>query len=486
MVTGSGDKKGSEGGKKKHKVLETLGMHIPEGKEDKLHIRPRFFKFLGFLGVLFLIFSIGMFEFSTSPYFCSSCHIMKPYYEAWKTSKHNHVPCVECHYPPELREKLWLKFQALSQVVKYVTRTYSSKPYAEISDASCLRKGCHEKRLLEGQVIFKRGIKFDHKPHLTQERRGKKLRCTSCHSQIVVGNHMEVTESTCFLCHFKGRVSGRVEEPLGGCPSCHTAPKGDIEFEGVTFNHMDFVGERNVACQNCHLDAIQGNGEAPKDRCFQCHNDEKRLSKYDDTVFIHRTHVTEHKVECTHCHFEIKHKVRTAVEPLQYDCSICHENKHNATKQMYAGTGAKGVERMPSVMFLAQVDCIGCHKVPEVGSGEAEFTGQTYKASESACIGCHGEDYEGVLDEWKSTVSEALDEAAPLIDRAAELARNISIRNDDYRKAMIKLNRARYNYKFVQLGNGFHNVDYAEAVIDKVKEDAKEAIELFKKVMAKK
>jgi len=34
--------------------------------------------------------------------------------------------------------------QALSQVAKYVTRTYSSKPYAEISDESCLRKGCHE------------------------------------------------------------------------------------------------------------------------------------------------------------------------------------------------------------------------------------------------------------------------------------------------------------------------------------------------------
>ncbi|MBM2828810.1 MAG: hypothetical protein HW408_1342, partial [Actinobacteria bacterium] len=50
------------------KVLDALGMHVPEGKHDRLHIQPRFFKFLGFLGVLFLIFSVGMFEFSTSPY----------------------------------------------------------------------------------------------------------------------------------------------------------------------------------------------------------------------------------------------------------------------------------------------------------------------------------------------------------------------------------------------------------------------------------
>lgn len=154
-----------------------------------------------------------------------------------------------------------LKFQALSQVAKYVTRTYSSKPYAEISDESCLRKGCHETRLLQGTATFKRGIKFDHKPHLTDMKRGKKLRCTSCHSQIVVGNHMEVTESTCFLCHFRGAVVGREMNPIGGCgDKCHKAPEKDIKFGTMTFNHKDFVGSRHVACQNCHLDAIQGTG----------------------------------------------------------------------------------------------------------------------------------------------------------------------------------------------------------------------------------
>ena len=52
---------------------------------------------------------------------------------------------------------------------------------------------------------------------------------------------MEVTESTCFLCHFKGTKFGRVENPIGGCGNCHAAPEGDIELEGATFNHKDFV-----------------------------------------------------------------------------------------------------------------------------------------------------------------------------------------------------------------------------------------------------
>ena len=77
---------------RKEGLLDKIGMHVPEGKRDRLHIQPRFFKFLGFLGVLFLLFSVGMFEFSPSPYFCASCHIMKPYYQAVSAGRgvHNH------------------------------------------------------------------------------------------------------------------------------------------------------------------------------------------------------------------------------------------------------------------------------------------------------------------------------------------------------------------------------------------------------------
>src|SRR3989338_6120880 len=153
----------------------------------------------GFL-LFFLAVFIIFFEFSTSPQFCRSCHIMKPYYESWKVSKHNRVPCVDCHYPHVgPRTLLWKKFQAMSQVVKYVTRTYSSRPFAQIDDSACLREGCHSKRLVEGKLTFGRGIKFDHRPHITEARRGRSLRCVSCHSQIMVGKHIEVTLDTCYL-----------------------------------------------------------------------------------------------------------------------------------------------------------------------------------------------------------------------------------------------------------------------------------------------
>ena len=251
---------------------------------------------------------VGLYKVSSSPLLCSSCHIMTPYVEAWRTSKHNMVSCVECHYPPGFRDSLWVKYQALAQVAKWATQTYSSKPFAEIEDASCLRSGCHERRLLEGKVVFKRGIIFDHRPHLEEIRRGRQLRCTSCHSQIVVGTHIEVTESTCFLCHFKGMKIGRELKPIAGCTGCHGAPQGDIVVGSIRFNHEEMV-RRGVACTKCHLNVIEGEGEAPRDRCFTCHNQPEKLERYGDTEFIHDFHVAGHNIECARCHSEIKHRL---------------------------------------------------------------------------------------------------------------------------------------------------------------------------------
>jgi len=252
----------------------------------------------------------GLWHVSASPQFCSSCHLMRPYVQAWKISKHNGVACVQCHYPPGFRDTLWVKFQAITQVVKWATQTYSSKPFAVVEDGSCFRSGCHSRSQLEarGVVSFKRGIKFDHRTHLDATRIGRDLRCTTCHSQIVVEKHFEVATTTCFLCHFKGTKSGRELKPIAGCTGCHEPPKGDIRVDSIRFNHEDVV-RRGVACQQCHLNVVAGEGEAPRERCFGCHNQPVKVARYAETRFIHTTHVTDHSIECTRCHGEIKHRL---------------------------------------------------------------------------------------------------------------------------------------------------------------------------------
>jgi nitrate/TMAO reductase-like tetraheme cytochrome c subunit len=278
--------------------------------------RPRRSRRPIILGALAVLVLIGgavlttLWHVSASPKFCSSCHIMEPYIQGWQASKHNPVACVQCHYPPGFRDTIRVKFQAMTQVAKWATGTYSSKPFAEVDDASCLRSGCHSQAQLEGKgtVITARGVRFNHRVHLNAATTREQLRCTSCHSQIVVDRHFEVDRRTCFLCHFKETKHGSELTPVAGCTGCHGAPKGDIMVGSVRFNHEDVV-RRAVDCQKCHLNVVEGEGEASRERCLTCHNQSEKLGRFADTRLMHEVHVTRHSIECVRCHTEIKHRL---------------------------------------------------------------------------------------------------------------------------------------------------------------------------------
>ncbi len=167
------------------------------------------------LGTVVLVTAV---EVTSKPRFCGSCHIMAPYYESWKHSSHHNIACVDCHIPPGVTAEIRKKYEALSMVARYFTGTYGTNPWTEIEDAACLR--CHERRLLVGKEMVG-DVLFDHSAHLAEMRRGKTLRCTSCHSQLVQGSHIAVTTTTCILCHFKGEEAG---QGTARCTLCHHVP----------------------------------------------------------------------------------------------------------------------------------------------------------------------------------------------------------------------------------------------------------------------
>lgn len=460
-----------------------LGVQPRRGRFVKLTFTLR--GWITLLLVVIVVGGIGFAEYSMQPEFCRSCHIMEPYFQAWHQSTHKNVPCVDCHFEPGLEKTLYGKWQATSQAVKYMTETYGSKPHAEIRDASCLRSGCHEHRLLEGlsewEVATQRGqtikIHFDHAPHLKELRRGKQLRCVSCHSQIVQGQHITVTLDTCFTCHFKGVKHGRDDETLGGCGSCHGAPKGEIHMPTGVFRHADFL-DRGVTCENCHAEAIKGDGAVPRQQCWSCHNQPQQLNRYGETAFIHQTHVTDHKVECTHCHLQIEHHLTAGIPPehrLARDfrvaeesgqCGQCHEMTHNGPQQLYQGVGARGVPDMPSPMFRAQVDCIACHREREVSGEAASILGQTYVAAQQRCDYCHGIQYRGVLDNWKGSIDAVTADAEAALTRAEAAMAAASLDGPDKLDAQRLLDDARHNVRMVVLGRGVHNVIYATAALN--------------------
>ncbi|HVT88696.1 MAG TPA: NapC/NirT family cytochrome c [Tepidisphaeraceae bacterium] len=475
--------------------LKVLGLKRRTGK--RIPFRPTLWGWILIAGLAGLVGSAAFAEYSMKPDFCRSCHLMEPYYQAWHNSTHKNVACVECHFEPGLENTLKGKWQASSQAVKYITQTYGSKPHAEVRDTSCMRSGCHEKRLLEGKVNWevktvngeKITIRFDHTPHLTEERRGKQLRCVSCHSQIVQGQHLVVTLDTCFLCHFKGLEHGRNEQVIGGCKGCHDAPKEKIRLATGMFNHADYLS-RGVTCENCHSDAVKGDGAVPKQFCWNCHNQEKQIARYGETKFIHQTHVTDHKVECSSCHVQIEHNLTAgAMKYVQTpsgshpsiengSCGTCHEQTHGGPAELYRGIGARGVPEMPSPMFRAQVDCIACHKAKKEKDSAAQVVGQTFVAVQDSCNYCHGPKYDTVLDTWKRLIDTQLTKTQAEFDKARDALAESHLNNYDKLQADRLMDDAAHNINLIKLGHGVHNVNYATAALNVAMDSVHEARKL--------
>lgn len=434
--------------------------------------------------LLFIIVFFSFVDYSESPRFCKSCHIMVPYYNAWKISAHNFVPCVKCHYPPTNNIKLavWHKIQNFSMVVRYFTKTYDPRPFADIPDASCMRIGCHSTRLLVGSVVTPKGVSFNHIPHM-EKIKDLKLRCTSCHSQIVVGKHIEVTYETCFLCHFSKLKNVTNTKGVNNCLQCHQIPKHTININGISYNHLDFIKHNpNIKCVDCHLDVINGTGEVPKERCYACHNIPSRIAYYTDTTFVHEWHVTKHKITCTLCHLEIKHGIKTSIKPLEYanNCTLCHsESMHSVQKDMYMGIGGRGVKGSASPMFKANVKCIGCHKVPTQHGLNKIFLGQTYIGGVIGCTTCHGKEYQDIYNMWKENLKSMLSDVTSKQLEAIKIINSTQKDSPEYKKALKLYKDASYNLLFVKVANGIHNIDYASSLLDKSSSDFKQVIKLL-------
>ncbi len=400
---------------------------------------------LGF-GLVGLVAAV---EITSQPSFCGTCHIMKPYYKSWTRSTHKNVACVECHIAPGMTAEVRKKFEALSMVVKYVTGTYSQNPWTEVDDSACLR--CHERRTLVGKMDIK-GVQFDHTNHLSDMRRGKKLRCTSCHSQIVQGSHIAVTTTTCILCHFKGQQPG---VGTARCTLCHQIPDKTYKVGNVTVNHAD-VARFGMDCVACHGQPKGSDGEVPKERCVTCHNQPERLEKYGDTLLLHRKHVTEHKVDCMYCHLKIEHVDKvlpaTAMARIQGaagNCEGCHAAGHSPQLALYTGTGGKGVPAMPSAMYQAGVRCEGCH------FGLPGHASAVNRASEVSCMSCHGARYRLIFSGWMEGVARRQGALAQQLDETARAVH----------AASPELADAQANLALVEKGHGVHNVPYAYALL---------------------
>lgn len=391
---------------------------------------------IGLILAIFLVLN-GIFYFSSyHPSSCKVCHIMTPYYRQWETSTHKNFPCIKCH------SYKWSN--VFVYALRYSTGIYSPKPHSVIEDSSCVKKGCHS--VLPERVLFKKKFQFNHQTHLKVFLRIEKLRCSNCHSQIVQGEHIRVSEHICFLCHFKGAEAG---QSIGGCTSCHGFPEKPVEHEGFIFSHESYL-KIGVGCNQCHIEVKEGDGDVPEERCYECHVERKKLN----IEKMHLIHVYEKNYSCFSCHEKIKHEAIKFPTSLEEKCGTCHKRLHSPQKEMYMGAGGSGVPDTPSRMFAAQVSCDGCH-IKAVEEKEAKAI-----AEKRSCVNCHGSGYDLMLDDWIREINFALkfvEDQFNAFNTRMKLLPSTSIKKD----AVVLLEDAETNINLVKEGKGAHNVEYA-------------------------
>lgn len=436
-------------------------------------------------------------EVTASADFCGSCHNMKTYIDSWRESTHKSVPCTDCHFEPGLYGMLEGKWKAQAHIVMKITGTAPSRPHTQISDASCLRTGCHKTdELAQKKTIFK-GVEFSHGTHLTDLRRGKKLRCVSCHSQIVQGQHLTITESTCFTCHFYG---GDRTTKLADCNTCHKKTKAKIFIdanESQPFVHKDYL-DRGVVCSQCHFDIVSGDGHLKDNICVQCHSEPDILTAKLDINQLHKNHITDHKVECYRCHNAISHgivrvnsadlagpgheapvqgKTTMADSPLDSNCVKCHNfEKHKSIRLMYMGTGAEDVANVKSPMFAAHADCGSCHvAIKKTPGGEEVDIRLNFEAAIKSCADCHGQGYDVMARNWKNVLTAEIAKTESALAAARGVLTSRGLGKDKNAPSVKMLDTADRNLAFVRKGRGVHNIDYALKVLTDCQERAEKA-----------
>lgn len=422
-------------------------------------------------GALMLVVSVLTVEATSQSWFCNTCHIMGPFYDSWKTSAHDDVKCVKCHISPGVENFFAAKLNGLGQVVDDALNRTSTKPSASVSQMACLRSGCHSMETITSVKLETEKFRFAHGAHLDKEHLGVPIRCTTCHSHVKGDEHFEVNTGVCLTCHLiesepegvsATLVADRVDasapiirmavreghappdengRPPSTCKTCHHPPEKPFNYNGVTVDHDEYLSY-GAACESCHRGTTATPQPIDDGKCLSCHvyGVERTLP----TEEMHHVHSEGlHKIECFSCHGAIQHGPTAQTMTLeQLDCRQCHTGQHTIQQSTYlretAHAAAPGATDLVSPMFMAHVDCTGCHVQPTPLSSEPGNGARVARPTADACDACHqpglGERmiplwqnaakdlYNSVLEDLQELEGRTLDaEAQSLVDAAREL-----------------------------------------------------------------
>jgi len=415
--------------------------------------------------LLMLIGSVTTVEVTSRSGFCNRCHIMKEFYTSWENDTHHDVQCVECHIAPGLDNFVRAKLNGFGQVVDDLLNRTSLKPSASVSDFSCMSSGCHDPDTLGEGDPAGRPYLFDHTVHLGAVHRGITVRCTTCHSHVKGSRHFEVNTNTCVTCHLID--TDPAQSPPATCRTCHEPPAQPMAHDGLVIDHQEFL-KFGAACASCHRRATASSKPVDDASCLMCHPFGADPAASSDQV--HELHAEgRHKIECFHCHGVTPHGLSAPVMSLTaFDCRSCHAAQHTEQRSAYLREDHVAGSRPAAVspMFLAHVDCGGCH-IRSAADSSLPGNGATVaRAAPDACDRCHEPGFGALMiPTWQRSTRKLYDETTAFLSspdvRSAEVGPEAALVTEA--RALLELVRLDGSW-------GVHNPTYTQQLLERARQ----------------
>lgn len=485
------------------------------------------------LAVLLAV-AVGFYTYFNRPTSCGLCHIMKPYLSSWQKTDHakKKVDCYECHAIPGIRGRIAANARVLRYTITYLGKK-PKLIKGEVSNQACLR--CHfsyatESKALVASKHFKSYLKEKisctdchlQLAHLSADK--KKLpkplknnwatvdNCQQCHvpqydlwkeslhaEAIDALQPQNITNKVCLPCHTltpklanvqcencHGEGGKHIARPKRGnvpvaelkaevCGSCHSGSHHD------TFSDAEWKGTKHAKA----LEDLKKAKETAKDYCLKCHSVDYRLAAADEKPTLSTAKLP---LTCQACHDTHTTDTRLSKEKL---CPSCHTGEnlavgwevHYPTKEFFLGRRVKdsGVSFPP--VFGKHVNngvtCVNCHMYKRVFVSEQEpaKTGHDFLAKPEGCNACHPE--RGIdgnktkIDELQAPTRAALVELKPRLDAAKLKLDELKKAGRENKQLRLLYDVAKFDYDFVEQdgSNGFHNPDYAGALLQQTREN---------------
>jgi nitrate/TMAO reductase-like tetraheme cytochrome c subunit len=165
--------------------------------------------------------------YTDRPSFCTSCHGMQPFYDAWRDGAHKNLWCIDCHVDAGYPNRFAHKFVALKEVYDQLFTHATFPNYnADMPNSRCLR--CHPDVPTKIAAVGQ----FSHQMHLS---RG--VQCATCHATV-------------------GHQVTFAALDAAGVLNTNQVTAGNTfvgqQFQGAPGKHSALPGHRPVPCSNCH------------------------------------------------------------------------------------------------------------------------------------------------------------------------------------------------------------------------------------------